>query len=29
MAPDLDSLSHILSEWGAMESNYLFCGRLT
>ena len=28
MAPDLDSLQHILSELGAMESNYLFCGRL-
>ena len=27
-APDLDSLSHILSELGVMESNYLFCGRL-
>src|SRR6266481_1900184 len=28
MAHDLDSLSHILSELGVMESNYLFCGRL-
>ena len=28
MAPDLHSLSHILSESGVMESNYLFCGRL-
>ena len=28
MAPDLGSLSDILSELGVMDSNYLFCARL-